>query len=537
MHRYKQVAPALTGRGRNRGLGVGAGLMLLMCGTAASAQEHTVVSNRIEVSASEASLHLEFADGQTLEIGFANGIATLNGDVLGEYVAGGGSDQAWRGLLEDVQSLAGEPLALELDRWSPGPGSESADLELLRRVEAALDQAFAGVAQLSPNARAEAGARTELGAGDLANLIGRSPEFFRALAAATEDVDLASAEIRIGQDHTIPEDALIDGSVLHVGGDLDVRGRIRGNLIVMDGSVALVAGSQVGGDLRLLDAGVDDTGGVLAGEWVDLRRQLDLNEIRLREGIRAELVQDLDRRNVAESRRPSVFLQRTRQATTGVFDTVVAFLVLGLMTLLLTLLGGHRVRSVVSELENNPLGSILAGFAGGYAVLPVFILGIAALTVTLIGIPALLVWVPFFPLAVGLAVFAGFVGVADHIGRRVLQLDLGWLNRLDGNTPLHARLAGIATLLLPFVVGNVLLAIPVVDALGGILCFGAILACIAAATMGFGAVIITRGGTRDAHWSRRFSEESFGTEDWTDEQDCPPDEGGGAADRKADPDK
>ncbi|MXX54269.1 MAG: hypothetical protein F4Z44_00575, partial [Gemmatimonadetes bacterium] len=113
----------------------------------ATAQQRDVVSSQVEVSNSEASLRLEFADGERLTLRFADGVALLDGEALGNYEPGGASDRAWRSLLAEVLSLSDGPLVRELERWSPGAGLGGDDLELLQQVDAALEGAFAGVAQ------------------------------------------------------------------------------------------------------------------------------------------------------------------------------------------------------------------------------------------------------------------------------------------------------------------------------------------------------------------------------------------------------
>ncbi len=526
MYRYRDGVPGLSARGQSprsvRGAahprwnnGLGAGLLLLLWAPAGTAQQHQLVSSRIEVSDNEASLHLEFANGGAFAAGFSDGIATLNGSAVGPYLPGGASDRAWRGLLDSVQSLSGEGLARRLDEWSPDAGLPESDLSLLRRIEEALDAAFAAAEQTPPQDAPPRAGTEAAGVGQAAAILGRGADFLQAWAAAVEDMSVGEAQVRIGEDYTIPEGTTVDGSVVLVDGLLEVRGDVRGHVVVMDGALVLAEGSRVGGDIRTLDAEVADAGVLLGGRRVDLRRQLEAREEGLRSRIRAEALTQIQRSGAPSRSRVPAYLYRVRDAAEGVLGTVVAFVVLGALTLLLSVLGGHRVRSVVGELSRNPMGSTLVGFAGGYAVLPVFLLGIAALTVTIIGIPALAIWVPFFPLAVCLALFGGFVGAAERIGRWVLELPLGWLGRIDAGRPFNARLAGLATLLLPFAAGSIFIALPLIDWVAGFLFAAGVLACVVATVAGFGAVLITRGGTAGTRWSGGFVDsDPADAEDW-----------------------
>lgn len=533
MYRYRQMVPDAPGRGvtpsgfrraaqRRWHTGLGAGLVLLFWAPAGSSQQHQVVSSRIEVSDEEASLFLEFANGETLTVAFADGIARLNGESLGQYTPGGASDQAWRGLLGSMESLLGEPLAHGLDEWSPDPALPEADLNLLRSVEEALDAAFAAAVQVPPSQDPSPVAGEGAGVAHAIAIIGRGADFLQAWATAVEDMDPGEVVVRIGEDYTIPADASVDGSVVHVDGLLQVRGHVRGNVVVMNGALALAAGSRIDGDMRTLDSEVADAGVVLGGERVDLRRRLQQREERLRNRIRDDALAQVQRRSRPSQGRVSTYFYRVQDAAQGVLGTVVAFVVLGALTLLLSVLGGHRVRSVVGELSSNPVGSTLVGFAGGYAVLPIFLLGVAALTVTVIGIPALLIWVPLFPVVVCLAFFAGFVGAAENVGRWVLGLGVGWLDRFDADQPFTARLAGLATLLLPFAAGSVFIAVPVIDWVSGILFVAGALACLVSAVAGFGAVLITRGGSVGARWSGSFAnDDDLGAEDWSSGEKAP----------------
>ena len=525
MYRYRHRSPALAARGQDsprvRGAvyprwttGLSTGLLLLLWAPAGSGQQHEVVSSRIEVSDDAASLRLEFANGETLAVDFADGVARLNGTGLGPYAPGGASDQAWRGLLESVESLSGALLGQRLDQWTPDEALPETDLLLLRGIEEALDAAFAAAGQPPQDAPPPVENQTG-GVGQAAAILGRDSEFLQAWAAAMEGMSIGEAQVRIGEDYTIPDGTTVEGSVIHVDGLLQVRGNVQGHVVVLDGMLALAEGSRIGGDIRTLDSEVADAGALLGGEKVDLRSQLEAREKRLRSRLRADAVSQFQRRNAPRSRVPAYF-NRVEDAAAGVLGTGVAFVVLGALTLLLSVLGGHRLRSVVGELSNNPMGSTLVGFAGGYAVLPIFLLGVAALTVTVIGIPALLIWVPLFPVVVCLAVFAGFVGATENIGRWVLGMDLRWLDRFDADQPFTARLAGLATLLLPFVAGSIFIALPLIDWVAGILFVAGTLACVVSAVAGFGAVLITRGGTVGARWSGKFTDEDeLEAEDWT----------------------
>ena len=521
MHRYRSVCARTAKRGR---LAAGTGWILLLCGPAVSAQQDQIVSSKMEISSNAASLLVELEGGEVLSISFADGTATLNGDPLGQYVPGGAGDRAWRDLLGSVYSRSGRPLAQELTSWRPDPDLDDRDLAILARVDEALDEALAAVVQGEAlAAEVQDPPATAVAEADPGDLVGRGPDFLRGLAVATEGVEVAEGQFRVGEDHTVPAGAVIDGGVVVVDGQLDVRGHVRGSVAVLDGFLTLAAGSRVDGDIRLMNSGFEDHGSSVDGEWLTVAEELRRQEERRRALVRDEIRREESRaRNSRQSQRGSMFMYKVRAVADMLLVVTVTFLVLGFLTFLLTVFSGHRVRAVVGEVARNPLGSTLAGFAGAYAVLPVFILVCAALAVTIIGIPVLFIWIPLFPLALGLACLAGFVGVAENIGRWVLKHDLSWLRWVDDSNTYFVRLFGIGLFLLPLVFGTIVAQMPFVDWVGEVVGVAGLIGWAAALLVGFGAVIVTRGGSRGAHWSGGLEDDSFGISEWPDDSGTSP---------------
>ncbi|MYG81625.1 MAG: polymer-forming cytoskeletal protein [Gemmatimonadetes bacterium] len=531
MHRYRSVHAQPPKRGR---FAAGAGWILLLCSSAASAQQAEIVSSKMEVSSNAASLLLELEGGEVLSISFAGGTATLNGDPLGQYVPGGAGDRAWRDLLGSIYSHSGTPLVRELTRWRPDPELGDDDLAILARVDEALDAALAPVLAgeaLSVEVQDPPAPAAAVAEADPRGLVGRGPDFLRGLAVATEGVEIAEGQLRVGEDYTVPAGAVIDGGVLVVDGNLDVRGHVRGTVVVLDGFLTLAAGSRVDGDIRLMNSGFEDEGSTVDGRWVSVAEELRRQEERRRALVRDEIRREESRaRNSRQSQRGSMFMYRVRAVADMLLVVTVTFLVLGFLTFLLTVFSGHRVRAVVGEVARNPLGSTLAGFAGAYAVLPVFILVCAALAVTIIGIPVLFIWIPLFPLALGLACLAGFVGVAENIGRWVLKHDLSWLRWVDDSNTYFVRLFGIGLFLLPLVFGTIVAQMPFVDWVGEVVGVAGLIGWAAALLVGFGAVIVTRGGSRGVQWSGGVEDDAFGMSEWPDDPDPSPSRASRSAD-------
>lgn len=171
--------------------------------------------------------------------------------------------------------------------------------------------------------------------------------------------------------------------------------------------------------------------------------------------------------------------------------------------------GGRRyIEAVADTARTATTRSLLVGLAASFLVIPAFILGIIALAISIVGIPVLIAWIPLFPVAVGLAILLGYIGVAHAAGealaeRRFYATD--WFQR--GNS-YYFLMTGLGLLIAPFIAVNVIrMAGPWLGFIGGI--FGAIGVVVmwAALSIGLGAVLLTRGGTRPGNGSAGNSSE------------------------------
>ena len=456
------------------------------------AQERTIVSNRIEVSQSEASLRLEFSDGEQLSITFSDGRASVNAETLGAYVPDGVADREWRGLLGRVLSLSDGPLAVELKRWQPDPGVRGAERNLLAAVSGYFAGALAGTARTDVQAPDEGRRQGLLQAMAMA----RNRD---ALVRALEDTDLESLTVLVGQDHVVPAGTQVEGGFLLVDGELDVRGRVRGDVIVADGTLTVTSG-RIDGDARLVDSRLQGSGGGVVGDVADISERLRREERETEERIRAEVQRELSQ-SARSSQRSSRFLWKVRRASQFTFDTLIAFVIAGLLSWLATGLAGGRVGVVVRAIADQPARSAVVGLAGGFAAVPVYVIGTAALVATMLGIPLLIVWVPLFPVAVLVAALVGLVGVSDHVGRWVLRRGFRWLNRADPRRPSYTRLLGLGTMFIPWMAGSWFQVLPLTGWVGDLLQVAGTMGFFLAVATGFGAVILTRGGVRPTRWA------------------------------------
>jgi hypothetical protein len=162
--------------------------------------------------------------------------------------------------------------------------------------------------------------------------------------------------------------------------------------------------------------------------------------------------------------------------------------------------GGRRyIETVADTARHQTLRSMFVGLAGACLLLPAFVLGAVALVISIVGIPALLAWLPLFPVAAVLAVLLGYVSVAHAAGealaeRRFYATD--WFQR--GNS-YYFLVTGLGLLVALFLASQIVsMAGPWLGFFSGLLAVLGAVATFIAVAVGFGAVLISRAGTRSA---------------------------------------
>ena len=205
--------------------------------------------------------------------------------------------------------------------------------------------------------------------------------------------------------------------------------------------------------------------------------------------------------------------RRVWQGISGIFAVLITYIVLFGIGFVAILFGARKYLEGVADTVRASVGrSFLVGLAGSFLLIPVFVLGCIALAISIVGIPALLVWVPLFPVGAVVAVVLGFLGVAHSAGESWAERNYygsDWFRR--GNS-YYFMMTGLMLLGALFFAGNVVhMAGPWLDFIKGLLFFFGVVLTWAAATVGFGAVLISRGGSRPV--SATAEQASLFTED------------------------
>jgi hypothetical protein len=200
-------------------------------------------------------------------------------------------------------------------------------------------------------------------------------------------------------------------------------------------------------------------------------------------------------------------LRHIGRGISGIISILVTYAVLFGMAVLAILFGARQYIEGVADTVREATGRSLAvGLAATVLLVPAFVLGIVALTVSIVGIPALLLWAPGFPVAVALAATLGYIAVAHAAGEALSQRrysDRRWFQRANSY---YFIITGLGLLMAFFLAANVVqMAGPWLGLVRGMLTFFGVAVTAVAVLTGFGAVLISRAGTRPSR-SDRFAD-------------------------------
>ena len=180
----------------------------------------------------------------------------------------------------------------------------------------------------------------------------------------------------------------------------------------------------------------------------------------------------------------------------GLFGDVFWLAIVLAVGLVVVHFAGDRLQNVADVARTSPGRAALVGLAGGFLLLPVWVLGGLALLVSIIGIPLLLAWLPLFPLAALLAHGLGYLAVAIGVGEWLAGRGIPALDRFRSSNQLHMLAVGGAALVLPSAFSHVAqMGGPSLGAfLSGLFTLVTVVTWMAVLMVGFGAVLLTGAG-------------------------------------------
>lgn len=469
-----------------------------------SAQLREVVSKQIAVGASDAELVLEFSDGERLSAALRDGSVVVDDRTLGSFETGDALDAAWRSLLGQAIALENGPLAQAVLDWAP-PESLSGEAA---EAASALDETLDGILS-APTADAAQDVSVSIqdgSEGALARLLVGSMTRLSVIENALEGLG-SRLSIHIEEDFDVPAGEVVEGTVLVIDGAANVAGEIQGDLVVIDGDVTLEPGSVVSGELRLADARVVRNEGTVEGGVVDVlaTERTDVSELRdrIRDEVRRDIRSEIERAQRSTDDGLSLFapVRSVVRGIGGVIETIFVVLVLGLLGAAAAAFARENLEVVAETARRAPGRAATVGLAGTFLAIPVWILGAVALVVSIVGIPVAIAWLPLFPAAVAVAAIFGYLAVAKNVGEWLADSGYEWTDWIRPSNAVHTIGAGLIGLSLAFGVAHLVSILPFFGFLSGLLTFIGVVLTLAAFQVGFGAVILTRGGRRREYWS------------------------------------
>ena len=236
----------------------------------------------------------------------------------------------------------------------------------------------------------------------------------------------------------------------------------------------------------------------------------------IREELRSELRDELRRelRNVGATSRGYGPLRALGRGITDVVGNVITFLLLSLLALGAVYFAKDNLEVVADTAQKSPLRAGMVGLAGAFLVLPAWVLGCIALVASVVGIIALPFWALLFPVAVALGAGLGYLAVARNVGEWVASKNIRSLEWLRPTNTFYAVTAGIGALLAFPVSANILGIVPFFGFFSGLLATLGTMAIVAALLIGFGAVLLTRGGRQADFYD---SDDPYVGERWQDD--------------------
>jgi hypothetical protein len=264
-------------------------------------------------------------------------------------------------------------------------------------------------------------------------------------------------------DRIVAPGEVISSSVVTTGGDVTVSGSVARDAISLDGDVIVRQGGIVGGDALAVNGRVRLEGGVVRGEVRSIAGPLGVT--------------------------PATATPRSGASTLWhqLLLSLGWLAILAAIGVVVVLFARTNLEGVADEIERNFGRSFVIGIAGQLAVLPALLLLCVVLALTIIGLVAIPFAVIGLLIAVAGALALGFLAMAQVTGEALMrrtQRGPGGLERVVFVGLLAYMSLWILTALLAWT-----------GPLGGTLRIVAWLVTWVAATVGFGATLVSRGGT------------------------------------------
>lgn len=453
-----------------------------------------------QLGSEEASLQLRMADGRSHTVALADGELRIDGESRGSYEPGGPLDDAWRQFLRGLSSFRPADVTAAIRGWNPDLAS-SGDAEAARRLVDVLH----GYVTPPPATSAESGSTTVARPGggqltiapgglSLEDLQSRLRELGRSLRtlgkqSAEETRHLAMV---VHDDYAIPHGITVPGNLALLDGDLRLGGTVEGDVLVLDGTLELEPTAQVDGSVLQTGGNVEENGGSVKGEIV----RVTAPEPPAAEAPAAvpavPSVPEVPEVHVHVGRERGFFgsiWHNFLRAFDDLLGTLSWFVVLGLIGAVVVYFARPQLEIVADAIRQDFGRAVGVGFASQLLFFPVLLVLVVAILTWLV--------IPFFLLAMALGLGMGYLASAHAAGEIVANQRYSMLERVRRSNSYYYVFSGLGLLLGLFAVAAVFeLFGGMLGVLRGLTLAAAVVLSWAATTAGFGAVILTRAGTR-----------------------------------------
>jgi hypothetical protein len=266
---------------------------------------------------------------------------------------------------------------------------------------------------------------------------------------------------------TVESAQRLTGDAASWHGPLEIRGTVDGNAVAIGSDVVVLPGGHVRGDALSVGGQVRVAGGTVDGET----RTISAFSVGPVAGARLTPAQATKR---------------------GLSLAVACFLILVAMALAVAIGARTHLETIASTIRTDFWRSFLVGLLGEVAALPLFLLSMVALAITIVGI----LLIPFAAVAYALAVLGaldlGFLAMSLLAGDALMRDES---SARDPRPLVTHLIAGLAVFLVLWLLAG---GAAYLGLAGSVLRLLAFLSTWIAATVGLGATILTRAGTRTA---------------------------------------
>lgn len=286
----------------------------------------------------------------------------------------------------------------------------------------------------------------------------------------------------------LPAGESVDGHLLVLDGTAELRGRVNGNVVAVDGDVIVHRGAVVTGDVLALRGQVVDRGGEITGEMRSLTDP----------AAAGALPRDAARAPAAPSG-----LERVVGRLAG---TSGVFISLAVLAFLLLTFARHNLEIVADTVSHSFGRAFVTGLLAQLLLLPTLGMIAIGLILSVIGVLLLPFAVAVFGLLALVAIAGGFLAASVAMGETWTRRRMAQGARVSTPGAPRYLATGLVAVAMLWLVWALLGWVPFA---GALMLTAAVLVTWLMATVGFGAALLSRAGIREAFAGRILPPETL----------------------------